>query len=68
MQAKMRMAGQNLAASLGAPGPGGTPQGHHGMVDAAINQPGHSYQGMMQAPLNRAGLAYAAQHGAFAQE
>ena len=61
IKSKMRMAGQNLSASLGVPNPAtGVPDGHHGMVDAAIGQPGH--------PIMSPAVAYAAQRGAFAGE
>ena len=63
-QTRTRMAGQNLGASLGVPDPAtGIAQGHHGHVDAMIGQPGHLPYGGAGAQ-----IAYAAQHGAFAQE
>jgi hypothetical protein len=63
MQTPMRMAGQNLAQSLGVPYPDGTAQGHHGYVDARIGQAGHAYHGPLQSP-----IAMAARMGAFASE
>jgi hypothetical protein len=65
------MAGQNLAASLGVPHPAtGAPQGHHGVVDAMIGQPGHLHPNLVQAPLTAMSpqVMYAAQRGAFAGE
>jgi len=68
----MRMAGQNLSASLGVPHRvTGIPDGHHGMVDAAIGQPGHIYNGLMQSPVSTMppqAVNYAAMHGAFGNE
>ena len=63
MQTPMRMAGQNLAQSLGVPYPDGTAQGHHGYVDARMGQAGHAYRGPLQSP-----IAMAARMGAFASE
>lgn len=68
----MRMAGQNLSASLGIPDPiTGVPDGHHGLVDARIGQPGHIYHGLMQSPVGMAApgaVNYAMAHGAFGGE
>jgi hypothetical protein len=64
MQQKMRMAGQNLGASLGVPSPStGVAQGHHGHVDAMLGQPPHPVSSILSPA-----VAYAAQRGAFAQE
>jgi hypothetical protein len=63
------MAGQNLSASLGVPDPfTGIPGGHHGMVDAAIGQPGHIYNGLMQSPMSPQSTSYALARGAFGNE
>ena len=66
------MAGQNLSASLGVPDPfTGIPGGHHGMVDAAIGQPGHIYNGLMQSPMSTMhpqAVNYALARGAFSGE
>lgn len=64
MQQKTRMAGQNLAASLGVPDPAtGVAQGHHGYMDMYMGQQPHLPPALMQSP-----LAYAERRGAFSQE
>lgn len=63
-QQKIRMAGQNLGASLGVPSLGtGIAQGHHGHADARLGQPGHPVSSLISPS-----VAYAAQRGAFAQD
>jgi hypothetical protein len=60
MQAPIRMAGQNLAQSLGVPYPDSAGQARHGVVDS---RSGQTYQNPMHPS-----IAMAAHRGAFASE